>query len=138
MQPKTPAEDMYLKVKKFSLFILANAIIVTTGCAKPPTSAAAAKPREKSREVTFDSDGLKLEGTFELPIGVTGRAPAVLLLPGSGPTDRNGNSRLGITTDLLKQIAEELAKNGIASLRFDKRAIAHYSSNWPKDIKEMS
>jgi alpha-beta hydrolase superfamily lysophospholipase len=71
-------------------------------------------------------------------MGVTEKAPAILLLPGSGPTDRNGNSGLGIKTDLLKEIAEELAKNGIASLRFDKRAIQIYASQWPKDPKEMN
>ncbi len=91
-----------------------------------------------SRDVKFDSHGLMLEGTFQLPQGVTGKAPAILLIPGSGPTDRNGNSSLGIKTDLLKQIAEELAKNGIASLRFDKRAINIYASKWPKNVKEMS
>lgn len=122
---------------KFISLVLMHVFIVAIGCAKPATPAPAEK-QERSREVTFESGDLKLEGTFQLPVGVAGKAPAVLLLPGSGPTDRNGNSGLGIKTDLLKQIAEELAQNGIASLRFDKRAIAHYAPNWPKDVKEMS
>ena len=53
------------------------------------------------------------------------RVPGVVLIGGSGPTDRDGNnSLLPLRIDLLKQIAELLAKNGIASLRYDKRGVA--------------
>ncbi|MGY0693455.1 alpha/beta hydrolase [Virgibacillus sp. FSP13] len=48
--------------------------------------------------------------------------PAALIIPGSGPTDRNGNSPgLPGKNNSLKLLAEGLAKNGIASLRYDKR-----------------
>ena len=120
------------------------AILAALGCGKPPVAPSVAvapvapKADGKTRAVKFDSHGLMLEGTLQLPEGVVGKASAVLLIPGSGPTDRDGNSGLGIKTDLLKQIAEELAKNGIASLRFDKRAIKIYMASWPKDIKEMN
>ena len=111
----------------------------TTACSKPATvPSPAPKPNYSSREVKFDVPDLTLAGTFEIPLRVTGKAPAVLLLPGSGPTDRNGNSGLGVKTDVLKEIAEELAKNGIASLRFDKRAIKIYAAKWPKDIKTIN
>lgn len=48
----------------------------------------------------------------------------VLILPGSGPTDRDGNS-LGLPgkNDALKMIATDLAERSIASLRIDKRGI---------------
>jgi pimeloyl-ACP methyl ester carboxylesterase len=50
--------------------------------------------------------------------------PGVVLVAGSGPTDRDGNNRyLAAKIDLLKQIAELLARNGIATLRYDKRGI---------------
>jgi alpha-beta hydrolase superfamily lysophospholipase len=50
--------------------------------------------------------------------------PGVVLVAGSGPTDRNGNNTLvPERIDLLKQIAELLAEAGIASLRYDKRGI---------------
>ena len=91
----------------------------------------------KTREIKFQVPDLTLEGTFECPSG-TGKFPALLLLPGSGPTDRNGNSGLGITTDILKSIADELALNGIASYRFDKRAIAHYKEAWPKGAEALN
>ncbi|SCZ25739.1 hypothetical protein SAMN03080610_00836 [Afifella marina DSM 2698] len=47
---------------------------------------------------------------------------AVVIIPGSGPTDRDGNSpRMGVSTDAYKLLAEGLAERGIASLRIDKR-----------------
>lgn len=91
-----------------------------------------------SREVTFEGKGMTLSGTLLLPGGAS-KTPALLLLPGSGPTDRDGNSiALPEKVDSLKQIAEELAKNGIASLRFDKRAIRSYQDKWPKDMAAMN
>ncbi len=65
------------------------------------------------------------------------KPPVVLIIAGSGPTDRNGNSPLlpGKNNSLL-QLADSLAKNGIASLRFDKRAIG--KSKLAKGITEDS
>jgi uncharacterized protein len=86
------------------------------------------------RDVTFAGfGGLMLRGTLLLPEAAKGRVPGVLLLPGSGPTDRNGNQLPAIASDLLKQIAERLAAEGYASLRFDKRAVRGYAASWPKD-----
>jgi pimeloyl-ACP methyl ester carboxylesterase len=51
--------------------------------------------------------------------------PAVLIIAGSGPTDRNGNSPLlPGQNNSLKMLAEALASRGIASVRYDKRGIA--------------
>jgi pimeloyl-ACP methyl ester carboxylesterase len=60
-------------------------------------------------------------GTLRKPSGVD-RPPVVLLVAGSGPTDRNGN-QAGREPSELRQIAEALAERGIASLRYDKRAV---------------
>ena len=49
--------------------------------------------------------------------------PIVLIIAGSGPTDRNGNNPM-MANNSLKMLAEGLAENGIASLRFDKRGIS--------------
>ena len=49
--------------------------------------------------------------------------PIVLFIAGSGPTDRDCNSALGLKTNAFKMMAQELAKSGISSLRFDKRGI---------------
>jgi uncharacterized protein len=50
--------------------------------------------------------------------------PIVLLIAGSGPTDRDGNSVAGVTCDAYKKLAALLNKNGIATLRIDKRGVA--------------
>jgi uncharacterized protein len=62
-----------------------------------------------------------LQGTLE----TTAAAPraAALILPGSGPTDRDGNSPLGLRTDAYRLLSEALAEQGIATLRIDKRGI---------------
>lgn len=60
-------------------------------------------------------------GTLTVPDGVK-KCPVALIIAGSGPTDRNGNNPM-MKNNSLKMLAEELAKNGIASLRFDKRGI---------------
>ena len=48
---------------------------------------------------------------------------AVLIIAGSGPTDRNGNNYM-MTNNSLKMLAHALAENGIASVRYDKRGVA--------------
>src|SRR5690606_37889343 len=49
--------------------------------------------------------------------------PAVVIIPGSGPTDRDGNSPMGIKAGYLKMLAGELAERDIASIRVDKRGM---------------
>lgn len=64
-----------------------------------------------------------LEGSFLCPSSPA-PWPAVLLIAGSGPTDRNGNS-VGLPgpNNSLKLLAEALARRGIASVRYDKRGV---------------
>jgi alpha-beta hydrolase superfamily lysophospholipase len=62
-----------------------------------------------------------LKGTMLVPEGKG--APVVLILPGSGPTDRDGNSPLGIKASTYRLLAEGLAGHGIASVRIDKRGL---------------
>ena len=50
--------------------------------------------------------------------------PVVLMIAGSGPTDRDGNSVAGLRTDSYKLLAQGLAAKGITSLRVDKRGVA--------------
>ena len=66
-----------------------------------------------------------LHGTLLLPQVPSARVPVVLIIAGSGPTDRDGNSPLlSGTNNSLKLLAEGLAVHGIASVRYDKRGIA--------------
>lgn len=63
-----------------------------------------------------------LAGTMLQPAGAP-HAPVVLMIPGSGPTDRDGNNPMGIKAASLKLLAEGLAAHGIASVRVDKRGM---------------
>ncbi len=63
---------------------------------------------------------LTLEGTLTLPANQAKKMPVVLLIAGSGPTDRNGNAP-GMTMNMYHQLADSLAKRGVAVLRYDKR-----------------
>lgn len=75
------------------------------------------------------SGALSLPGTLTLPAISTGKMPVVLIVAGSGPTDRNGNSIApGYTGPLPRpntyaQLAWRLAEQGIASVRYDKRSL---------------
>lgn len=64
-----------------------------------------------------------LAGELKMPEEEEGPHPVMLIIPGSGPTDRNGNSAAG-DNDSLKLVAEALAEKGIASVRYDKRGAA--------------
>jgi pimeloyl-ACP methyl ester carboxylesterase len=74
--------------------------------------------------VTLETPGGAVQGSLRLPAG-EGKTPVVLIVAGSGPTDRDGNSAmLPGHNDSLKLLAEALAQAGYASVRYDKRGIA--------------
>jgi uncharacterized protein len=63
-----------------------------------------------------------LDGTLEVPSAAA--SCVVLIIAGSGPTDRNGNSlALGLRGDTYELLASDLSRRKIASLRYDKRGI---------------
>lgn len=65
-----------------------------------------------------------ISGTLTTPANAQGKIPVVIIIAGSGPTDRDGNSpKLGLNGNTYKMLANELGKNGIASLRYDKRLV---------------
>ena len=92
----------------------------------PTESGWYARGKTKERPVQFAGrGGVTLAGTLLMPLfSEIQYVPGIVLVAGSGPTDRNGNNPLAPERiDLLKDIAELLARNGIASLRYDKRGI---------------
>ncbi|MBN8820734.1 MAG: alpha/beta fold hydrolase [Spirosoma sp.] len=64
---------------------------------------------------------LTLEGTLTLPDQAKKPFPVVLLIAGSGPTDRDCNSGYGLKSNAFKMLADSLVKKGIAVARYDKR-----------------
>ena len=91
------------------------------------SSPMAASQRWVDQPVSFEAGGLTVYATYRRPAaraaGATGNSsvPSVLLIAGSGPTDRNGNSPLlpGLV-NTLEVIADWLSADGVASLRYDK------------------
>jgi fermentation-respiration switch protein FrsA (DUF1100 family) len=85
---------------------------------------------------TIRNAGLELGGTLTTPRNATGPVPIVVIIAGSGPTDRNGNSLLGIRPNSYAQLAWRLAERGIASLRYDKRVLP--ATKGSVDITKLS
>ncbi|MFF5567883.1 alpha/beta hydrolase family protein [Streptomyces sp. NPDC012623] len=96
--------------------LMALAVVTATPAAATPALVPAA-----DREVVFTADGTTVYGTLHVPEHRAGqRLRAALLLPGSGPTDRDGNQPPAYSPDTLAQVADALDGDGIATLRFDK------------------
>jgi len=76
---------------------------------------------QTEKVVTLKTTTGDLEGTLMMPVSNSSETIA-LLIAGSGPTDRDGNNP-AMKNNSLKMLAAELNKNGIASLRYDKRGI---------------
>jgi pimeloyl-ACP methyl ester carboxylesterase len=73
-------------------------------------------------DVTIPSTGFNLAGTLTTPPAVAGRMrhPAVVLVAGSDPVDREGTVA-GIP--IFAQLAGALAQQGFVVLRYDKRGV---------------
>ena len=85
-------------------------------------SSGAASAQQTVPEVAIEAPGPQgpLAGTM---IEGAAGAPVVLIIPGSGPTDRNGDNPLGVRGGVYRQLAVGLAARGIASVRVDKRGM---------------
>ena len=83
------------------------------------TSTNAENTEDDTGEIlTVESTYGELKGELVVPEQATDTV--ALIIPGSGPTDRDGNTALG-KNNSLKFLAEFLKEEGIASLRYDKR-----------------
>lgn len=75
----------------------------------------------QQRDIVVECDWGTISATIDGP--TEGSDTAVLIVAGSGPTDRNGNSAAGLKTYCYKMFGEALAEGGYAVMRYDKRAI---------------
>ena len=83
-------------------------------------------------KVIIGKDGkYPLEGILTLPDAPSGKCPALLLVHGSGPLNRD--EKIGALTP-FKDIAEYLATGGIATMRYDKRTFV-YGKQLRKEIR---
>ncbi len=74
---------------------------------------------EKEIAIT-SAAGSKLYGTL---LSKNNQEPLAIIFAGSGPTDRDGNSSMGIATNEYQMLAYSLDSQHIASFRFDKRGV---------------
>jgi len=100
------------------------------GAAAPAAVQKAMDPSLVESPIVVKTLSGTIHGTLTMPKNAAGKIPVVLIIAGSGPTDRNGNSpKLGLETNTYHMLAEGLGQNGIASVRYDKRMIGESQTN---------
>ena len=82
------------------------------------------------KNIALTIKAVKIEGTL---LATSNKQKIVIIIAGSGPTDRDGNSVAGVSSNTYRLLASALQKNNIASFRYDKRGIAKSSY---KNFKE--
>ena len=118
-------------IRRFLLSLLFLALIglPARGQTTVPLSAIDTVPPRTVIELPFaiQSGTFTLPATLTLPAKYSRHIPVALIVAGSGPTDRNGNSagplRAQNNSNLYAILAWQLANAGIASVRYDKRVI---------------
>lgn len=104
--------------------IALSLLVLAVGAQAPAAPADTSPPRAAAEQpYVVHSGHLALAGTLTTPRGATAPVPVALIIAGSGPTDRNGNSVMGIRPNSYAQLAWRLAERGIATLRYDKRGL---------------
>ena len=81
----------------------------------------------KEELVSLKGEALSLYGSLLLP-NANATSTLAIIIAGSGPTDRNGNN-MYMVNDQLKKLAQAIAKEGIATFRYDKRSIGESKSD---------
>jgi len=112
-------ESQGLKVIHEGYEKLAEAIFAARDALSQPAAIAFS-----NQDVWFKNGDITLAGTLSIPQDKASRHPALVLISGSGPQDRDGNPG-GFF--IFKLIAEQLASHGIAVLRHDDRGVGKSS-----------
>ena len=122
-----PSASVRYQLETASASAKASAEALAAASARSALEQHLAKQRRCVREQQVDvhSTGATLAGTLSVPTGASSArpAPALLLLPGSGAVDRNGNAPPLITNAMYEQLAYDLGCRGYAVLRIDKLGI---------------
>ena len=99
----------------FAVMPVAGAVAQASLAATPEASPVA----RQDEEISFQSGPDTLYGSLRVPEEVTDSAPAVLIISGSGPTDRDGDSA-GLPLGTNRHFADDLESLGVVSFRYDK------------------
>ncbi len=116
------------------LAVLAAGALLVTACTPTDGDDGPVLPGASGHErtVSFQGGGFTVPGTFTVPAGSgDGQVPGVLIISGSGPTDRDGNSAGRPEADTNLNLARVLTGAGAASLRYDK-----FGSGDPADMDD--
>ncbi|OLT24998.1 alpha/beta hydrolase [Nocardiopsis sp. CNR-923] len=95
-------------------------LLLATACSGETASVPPPGVSGSERDLSFAVDGTEVFATFTSPTNATGTVPAALIVSGSGPTDRDGNTQTRPDAGTNLNLARVLADTGVASLRYDK------------------
>ena len=112
------------KLKKSSLLSAAFMGAILASCGKaseaPPQSIDAVETNIAAPIKSAMISAGELKGQL---ITAGENTPVVIIVPGSGPTDLDGNNPMGVSANSYKMLAEGLAAKGISTVRIDKRGM---------------
>jgi hypothetical protein len=120
--------EQHAKQKPLMHSALSHSAIPSLCAAVAATAGSYSGIEEAAVEEPVSAGGL--EGTFTRPHKVSARGPAVLIISGSGPTDRDGNQSER-KTNTYRMLATGLVAAGIRSLRYDKRGMGGSQASSP-------
>lgn len=118
-------------LKNLRSCLLAGAIFALAACAAPAPVESSEQPAEGgvaasetiAAKPAYNETALKSGDLSGLHIDAGKGTPVVLIVPGSGPTDLNGNNPMGVSAGTYKLLAEALADKDISTVRVDKRGM---------------
>lgn len=112
------------KTKLMAVPGIAATLIILGGCMTVSEEHEKGTPARENQEFwQVESEHGTLFGTLDLP-EMEGKIPVILMVSGSGPTDRDGNSeKIPKPNDSLKMLGRWFAARGYAVLRYDKRGV---------------
>ncbi|MCD0489060.1 alpha/beta hydrolase [Pedobacter sp. MC2016-14] len=140
----SPADGFYGYYLRFQKPIVDIAVTIQEGQIAGITQQAI--EADKNDPVELESpDNIFVDNAFGTVYGTllmpdttktTGKLPVVLLIAGSGPTDRNMNQGMSLRSNSFLMLARALAASGIASVRYDKRSVRKSTSTQAQeDVK---
>jgi uncharacterized protein len=85
----------------------------------------------KEKHISIESH-VMIKGTLSFPESMEGKAPAILIIPGTGTVDRNGKVNAKVDLKIYRQLAVLLTSLGFVTLRYDKRGVGESEGDYYK------